>query len=61
MSVFDRIANRRRGTNHDVQARVTCLRCRREYTPEPDVNGVDEHCWWCAARVSSPAIPIVAD
>jgi hypothetical protein len=53
MSVFDRIAAKRRREDVDAPARATCMRCRREYTPEPSAMQIDLYCWWCAARLQS--------
>ena len=57
MSVFDRLANKRRET----PSRATCSRCHREYTREHDVDVADEYCWWCAARISQTQIPVVTE
>jgi hypothetical protein len=51
MSVLDHFAARRRSNTVDVSTRATCLRCRREYTPDPETARVDRYCWWCAQRV----------
>jgi hypothetical protein len=61
MSVFERFASRRSRETLDVTPRVTCVRCRREYTPDPDAQTLEDHCWWCSARVSSSGIPIVTE
>jgi hypothetical protein len=53
MSVLDRIAAKRRRDEVEAPTRATCLRCRREYTPEPNAVQIDMYCWWCAARMAS--------
>jgi|PlaIllAssembly_1097288.scaffolds.fasta_scaffold564101_2 hypothetical protein len=50
MGLFERFAHKDRRGEPDVPTRATCLRCRREYTPEPDGRNVDDYCWWCAER-----------
>ncbi len=61
MSVFERLTTNRRHAMVDVSSRATCLRCRREYTRDPDETGVEDFCWWCAARISQSQIPVVTD
>jgi hypothetical protein len=61
MSVFERFVSKRHRDGHDIATRATCLRCRREYTPEPDGQGADEYCWWCAARISQTQIAVVTE
>jgi hypothetical protein len=61
MSVFERLSTNRRHAIVDVSSRATCLRCRREYTREPDAPADDEYCWWCAARISQNQIPVVPE
>jgi hypothetical protein len=61
MSVFERLGTKRGRTTLDVSTRVTCLRCRREYTREPDDAALDEYCWWCAARISQTQMPVVTE
>jgi len=51
MSVFERFVSKHRRDEHDVPTRATCLRCRREYTPDPDGPNVEDYCWWCAERI----------
>jgi hypothetical protein len=58
MSVFERLAEKRRAT---TQTRATCSRCHREYTPDPEIDADDEHCWWCAARISQNQMPVVTE
>jgi hypothetical protein len=57
MGVFERLGTKR----GDVSSRATCLRCRREYTREPDDAVLDDHCWWCAARISQTQMPVVTE
>ena len=65
MSVFERIASKRRRDTLDgsteTPSRVICGRCRREYTPEPDAHAGAEYCWWCAARISQTEIFVVPE
>ena len=61
MSLFERIAAKRRRDELDAPVKLICVRCRREYTPEPETVAVEEHCWWCSARVSQSEIPIVTE
>lgn len=61
MSLLERIAAKRRRDEADAPTRLICIRCRREYTPEPEGGAVEEHCWWCSARVSQSEIPIVIE
>lgn len=61
MSVFEQSASKRRRDELDAPSRATCLRCRREYTPEPDAAGHGDYCWWCAARVSQAELFVVTE
>ncbi len=55
MPVFDRIAAMRRRERALTEAlpRATCLRCRREYTVEPEDVREDDYCWWCATQLGA--------
>ena len=65
MSVFERIAAKRRRDELDAPARATCLRCRREYTLDReamrDATTCDLYCWWCAPRVASVSLNPVGE
>jgi hypothetical protein len=51
MSVFERFANKRRRDDEGAPTRANCLRCRREYTRDPDAATAGTYCWWCTLRV----------
>lgn len=61
MSVFERTASKRRRDDLDTPTRATCLRCHREYTPDPDAAQGADYCWWCAARVGQVDLFVVTE
>ena len=51
MSVLERFATKRRRDDEGAPTRAVCMRCRREYTRDPDTASAGTYCWWCAFRV----------
>ena len=59
MSLFE--TNSAKRHREIVDARATCLRCRRQYTLDPDADRGQTYCWWCAVRVGILEIGLVRE